>query len=56
MKKVYIDVMVLGGVKFYCTLPFLYNPLFPVSEEEVRKYVISRRPTLRYQPFTVVFN
>lgn len=55
-KKVYIDVMVLGGVKFYCTLPFRYNPTIPIDEEEVKKYVISKCPTLKYQPFTVAFN
>lgn len=56
MKRVYIDVMVLGGVKFYCTLPYMYDPRKAIDEEDVRKFVISKRPTLRYQKFTIAFN
>ena len=28
MKKINVDVMIHKGQKFYCTLVYLYNPLF----------------------------
>ena len=33
MKKLYIDVMILGGAKFYCSLIYQYNPLFKLDLE-----------------------
>ena len=56
MKKVSIDVMILGGAVFYCTLTFIWDGKKPLTEEWIHEYVISKRPTLRYQPFTVLFN
>ena len=56
MKKVSIDVMILGGVKYYDTLTFLWNEKKPLTEEWIHEYVISKRPTLKYQPFTLLFN
>lgn len=56
INKVSFDVMILGGTKFYCTLSYPYNPLFPIDAKQLRNYVLEKRPTLRYQPFTIVFN
>lgn len=49
METLNIDVMILGGVKFYCTLKFTYNPLFKVSPQDLMDFVLSKRPTLRYE-------
>ena len=54
MKKLYIDVMVLGGAKFYCTLVYTYNPLFKVNPADVEKYVIEKRPTLKHRKDVVL--
>ena len=54
MKTVYLDIMV-GGL-FVTQLPYKVNPLFPVDAEELRDYVISKRPTLRNKKFTIEFS
>lgn len=56
MKKVSFDVMIMGGAKYYCTLVMNYNPRHPIDEKTIKKFVIRKRPTLKYQPFTIAFN
>jgi len=46
MKKLYIDVMVQGGAKFYCSLIYMYNPLFKIDLDDVA--------TLKYQKDVVL--
>lgn len=48
MKKLYIDVMTQGGAKFYCSLIYMYNPLFKISLKEIEKFVNEKRPTVKY--------
>ena len=53
-KKLYIDVMVQGGAKFYCSLIYTYNPLFKIDMEDIAKFVNEKRPTLKYQKDVVL--
>lgn len=46
-KKLKIDVMVMGGGRFYKTLVYTYNPLFKVRIDEVCNFVFNRLPSLR---------
>lgn len=39
--------MTMGGVKFYKTLIYTYNPLFEVKLDEVCNFVFNRLPSLR---------
>ena len=47
MKEVIIDVMLMGGVKFYCQLTYHYNPLFKVDPEELMRYAVEKLPSLK---------
>lgn len=49
MKTMKIDVMILGGAKFLCTLTYQYNPLFKVKYVDVLEYVYQKRPSLKYR-------
>ena len=49
MKKVKIDVMILGGAKFYCTLLYQFCPLFKLNMADVERFVFEKRPTLKYR-------
>ena len=51
MRKIKFDVM-LDDI-FICTLRMPYCPLFPIEEEDVRAFVISKRPTLRNKRFRI---
>lgn len=54
LKKIYLDIMIKG--KFVCQLPFSFCPLFPIEMEEVREYVLEKRPTLKNKEFNVLFS
>ena len=54
MKKLYIDVMVLGGAKFYCSLIYTYNPLFKLDLDDVGRFVLQMRPCVKYQKDVVL--
>ena len=47
MKKLVIDVMVMGGVKFYRQLTYSYNPLFKIDLKDVEQFVYEKCPTLK---------
>ena len=47
MKKLIIDVMIMGGVKFYCQLTYSYNPLFKIDITDVERFVLEKRPSLK---------
>ena len=53
MKELTFDVMLHD--RYVCTLKYRYCPLFPVDAEELRKFVISKRPTLRDMDFRIEF-
>lgn len=54
MKTLFLDIMLKG--RFVCTLRYRYCPLFPIDEKELQDFVVSKRPTLRNQPFNIVFD
>ena len=54
MKKLKIDVMILGGAKFYCTLVYTFNPLFRLDLNDVARFVNEKRPTLKYRKDVVL--
>lgn len=47
------DVMLNG--RFICTLFYKYCPLFPIDSEELVKFVLEKRPTLKGKPFRIAF-
>lgn len=49
MKKVKIDVMILGGAKFYCTLLYQFSALTKFNIADAERFVFEKRPTLRYR-------
>lgn len=54
MKTVYLDIMVDN--MFVAQLPYKVNPIFPVTDKELREYIVSKRPTLRNKKFVIVFS
>ena len=54
MKTLFLDIMLKG--RFVCTLRYRYNPLFPIDKRNLHDFVVSKRPTLRNQPFDIVFD
>lgn len=46
-KRLKIDVMVMGGGRFYKTLVYTYNPLFKIRLDEVFRFVFDRLPSLK---------
>lgn len=51
MKTLIFDVML--NEQYIHT--FKYNPLFPIEEEELRKFVEERLPTLKGKKFKILF-
>lgn len=54
MKKMIIDVMLMGGGKFYCQLTYVYNPLFKLNLEDVVKFAYEKCPSLKYKKDVVL--
>lgn len=50
MKTLIFDVMLNEQYIHY-----KYNPLFPIEEEELRKFVEERLPTLKGKKFKILF-
>jgi hypothetical protein len=53
-KIVYLDIM-LGG-RFWAQLEYEYCPLFPIDTNDIRKFVISKFPSLRNKDFKIKFS
>ena len=49
MKTLKIDVMIMGGAKFLCTLNYQYNSLFKPKLVDMMQYVYEKRPSLKYR-------
>ncbi len=47
------DVMLNG--RFVCTLQYEYCPLFPIDVEDLTKFILKKRPTLKGKDFRIVF-
>lgn len=53
MKTLIFDVMLNG--RFIATMRYKYSPLFPLEENELSDFVVSKLPTLRNNPFRIEF-
>lgn len=53
MKTFVFDVMLDG--RFVCTLKYKYCALFQIDFEELEKFVLQKRPTLKGNDFRIVF-
>lgn len=53
MTVLVFDVMLHD--RYVCTLRYRYNPLFPLKEDQLSGFVLSKRPTLRGKLFRIVF-
>lgn len=53
MKTFVFDVMLNG--RFVCTLKYKYCQLFPIDAEDLTKFVLKKRPTLKGKNFRIVF-
>ena len=54
MKTFVFDVMLDG--RFVCTLKYKYCALFPIDFEELEKFVLLKRPTLRGKDLELYFD
>lgn len=53
MKTLIFDVML--NEQYIHTFKYKYNPLSPIEEEELRKFVEERLPTLKGKKFKILF-
>ena len=53
MKKFIFDVMLNG--RFICTLKYEYSPLFPIDFEELKKFILSKKPSLKGKGYRIAF-
>ena len=53
MKEFVFDVMLDG--RFICTLKYKYNALFPIDFEDLKKFILKKRPTLRGKDYRIAF-
>ena len=51
MKDLIFDVMLNG--RFVCTLKYRFCPLFPITEEELAKFVEEKRPSLKGKNYKI---
>lgn len=52
MKTLTFDVMLNG--RFVCTLKYEYCPLFPIDINDLTKFVLKKRPTLKGKDYRIV--
>lgn len=52
MKSFVFDVMLNG--RFVCTLKYKYCALFPIDFEDLTKFILKKRPTLRGKDYSYV--
>ena len=51
MKTFVFDVMLNG--RFVCTLKYKYCALFPIDFEDLEKFVLKKRPSLKGKDFRI---
>ena len=51
MKELIFDVMLNG--RFVCTLKYRFCPLFPITVEELEKFVEEKRPSLKGKNYKI---
>lgn len=47
------DIMLNG--RFICTLKYKYNSIFPIDLEELKEFILNKRPTLKGKDFRIKF-
>ena len=47
------DIMLNG--RFVCTLRYKYYVLFPIDFEDLKKFILSKRPTLKGKDYRIAF-
>ncbi len=52
-KALFLDIMLNN--RFVCTLKYMYYPLFAIEYEELIKFVLDKRPSLKGKPFRIMF-
>lgn len=52
-KALFVDIMF--NDRFVCTLKYMYCPLFVIRKEELLKFVLDKRPSLKGKPFRIMF-
>ena len=53
MKTFVFEVMLNG--RFICTLKYEYSPLFPIDLEELDKFILDKRPSLKGKDYRIAF-
>lgn len=53
MKTFVFDVMLNG--RFVCTLKYKYCALFPIDFEELKKFILCKKPSLRGKDYRIAF-
>lgn len=53
MKTFVFDVMLNG--RFICTLKYKYCALFPIDFEDLEKFILSKKPSLKEKNFRIAF-
>lgn len=53
MKTFVFDIMLDG--RFVCTLKYKYCALFQIDFEDLEKFVLQKRPTLKGKDFRIAF-
>lgn len=53
MKDFIFDIMLDG--RFICTLKYRYNSLFPIDFEELKEFILKKRPTLKGKDYRIAF-
>ena len=51
MKYLIFDVML--NERFVCTLKYRFCPLFTITEEELAKFVVEKRPSLKGKNYKI---
>lgn len=53
MKHLFFDIMLDG--RFICTLKYKYCALFPIDFEDLEKFILSKKPSLKGKDFRIMF-
>ena len=54
LKIIHLDIMVKD--KFVTQIPYPYCPLFPIDSEELKSFVLEKRPSLKNKDSKIEFS
>lgn len=52
-KTLFLDVML--NDRFVCTLKYKFCPLFPIELDDLKKFIESKRPSLKGKDYRIAF-